>query len=69
MKYGIYWEMEYLILENYREASNFFKKCLSDNPEDYPSLYNLLYCYDKLNMDHAAIGALNKVLEYNLIVR
>ena len=57
--------MEYLILENYYEASNFFKKCLRDNPEDYPSLYNLLYCYDKLNMDHAAIEALNKVLEYD----
>ena len=57
--------MEYLILENYREASNFFKKCLSDNSEDYPSLYNLLYCYDKLNMDHEAIEALNNLLEYN----
>ena len=57
--------MEFLILENYYEASNFFKNCLRDNPEDYPSLYNLLYCYDKLNMDNAAIGALNKVLEYD----
>ena len=57
--------MEYLILDNYYEASNCFKKCLSDNPEDYPSLYNLLYCYDKLNMDHSAIEALNKVLEHD----
>ena len=57
--------MEYLILENYSEASNFFKNCLSENPEDYPSLYNLLYCYDKLKMDHAAIETLNKVLEFN----
>ena len=55
--------MEYLLLENYDEASYFFKNCLSDNPEDYPSLYNLLYCYDKLNMNHAAIESLNKVLE------
>ena len=57
--------MEHLILENYYEASCFFKKCLSDNPEDYPSLYNLLYCYEKQNMDHAAIEALNKVLEFD----
>ena len=55
--------MEYLILENYERASYFFKNCLIDNPEDYPSLYNLLYCYDKLNMNEAAIESLNKVLE------
>ena len=55
--------MEYLLLENYERASYFFKNCLIDNPEDYPSLYNLLYCYDKLNMNEAAIESLNKVLE------
>ena len=55
--------MEYLLLENYEKASYFFKNCLIDNPEDYPSLYNLLYCYEKLNMNEAAIESLNKVLE------
>ena len=55
--------MEYLLLENYEKALHFFKNCLIDNPEDYPSLYNLLYCYEKLNMNEAAIESLNKVLE------
>ena len=57
--------MEYLLIENYNKASHFFKNCLSDNPEDYPSLYNLLHCYEKLNMDEAAIESLNKVLEFD----
>ena len=55
--------MEHLLVENYSEASYFFKNCLSNNPEDYPSLYNLLHCYDQLNMTEAAIDSLNKVLE------
>ena len=37
--------MEYLFLENYLKSKIFFLKCVENNPYDYQSLYNLLYCY------------------------
>ena len=57
--------MEHLLAEEYEEASYFFKNCVEDNPEDYPSLYNLLYCYEQLDQEQSAIDSLNKVLEYD----
>ncbi|MGA1775838.1 MAG: tetratricopeptide repeat protein [Flavobacteriaceae bacterium] len=57
--------MEHLLAEEFDEAAYFFKNCLEDNPEDYPSLYNLLYCYEQLDQEQEAIDALNKVLEYD----
>ena len=55
--------MEHLLAEEYEEAEYFFKNCIMDNPEDYPSLYNLLYCYEQLNKNKEAIQSLNEVLE------
>jgi tetratricopeptide (TPR) repeat protein len=55
--------MEHLLAEEYEQAEYFFKNCLTDNPEDYPSLYNLLYCYEQLNKDEEAIKSLNEVLQ------
>ena len=55
--------MEYLLQENFEEAATFFKKCNEDNHEDYHSLYNLIYCYEQLQDDQAAINALNAILE------
>ena len=55
--------MEHLLAEEYEDAEYFFKNCLSDNPEDYPALYNLLYCYEQLKKDDEAIASLNEVLE------
>ena len=57
--------MEHLLAEEFDEAAYFFKNCLSDNPEDYPSLYNLLYCYEQLDQTEPAISSLNEVLEYD----
>ncbi|OUW34951.1 MAG: hypothetical protein CBD39_02015 [Flavobacteriaceae bacterium TMED179] len=57
--------MEYLLAEQYKEASFFFKNCLEENPEDYPSLYNLLYCYEQLEEIEPAITSLNRILEHN----
>ena len=57
--------MEHLLAEEFDEAAYFFKNCLEDNPEDYTSLYNLLYCYEQLDQEQEAIDALNKVLEYD----
>ncbi len=57
--------MEHLLAEEFKEASFFFKNCLDENPEDYPSLYNLLYCHEQLGQVEPAISCLNKVLEYD----
>ena len=55
--------MEHLLAEEYEEASYFFKNCISDNPQDYSSLYNLLYSYEQLDKTEASINVLNEVLE------
>jgi tetratricopeptide (TPR) repeat protein len=55
--------MEHLLAEEYEDAEYFFKNCLLNNFEDYPALYNLLYCYEQLNKDEEAIASLNQVLE------
>ena len=57
--------MEHLLAEEFKEASFFFKNCLDENPEDYPSLYNLLHCHEQLGQVEPAISCLNKVLEYD----
>ena len=55
--------MEHLLAEEYQKAVYFFKNCISENPDDYPSLYNLLFCYEQLEQDDLAIEALNEILE------
>ena len=36
--------MEYMILEDYSKATEYFKLCIEQDPEDYQVLYNLLFC-------------------------
>ena len=57
--------MEYLFLENYLKSKIFFLKCVENNPYDYQSLYNLLYCYEQLEENLEAIDTLNNILETN----
>ena len=57
--------MEHLLAEEYENASYFFKNCLGNNHEDFPSLYNLLFCYEQLNQIEPAISTLNDILENN----
>ena len=57
--------MEYMVLENYREAKNYFRLCIEEDPEDYQMLYNLIFCLDYLKENHEAIDVLNIVLEAN----
>tara|TARA_B100000963_G_scaffold141641_1_gene123323 strand:+ start:9238 stop:10605 length:1368 start_codon:yes stop_codon:yes gene_type:complete len=57
--------MEFLFLEDYNKAKKFFLKCVKENPMDYQSLYNLLYCYDQLEENIEAINTLNEILETN----
>ncbi|OUW77110.1 MAG: hypothetical protein CBD72_01860 [Flavobacteriaceae bacterium TMED212] len=57
--------MEYLFLEDYIKAKEFFYKCVKENSLDYQSLYNLLHCYDHLEENIEAINTLNDLLEIN----
>lgn len=57
--------MEYLYLEDYKNASSNFKKCLDVDKEDYSSLYNLIYCFEMLNDFTEAIVYLKYYLDKN----
>lgn len=55
--------MEYLFLDQYAQAQSCFMKCLEADPEDYASLYNVVYCYEFLEDYQGAIGYLNDYLD------
>ncbi len=55
--------MEYMVLENYAEAKNYFRLCIEEDPEDFQMLYNLLFCLDYLKANKEALDVLNKILE------
>ncbi len=57
--------MEYLFLEDYASAKDFFIKCLEDDQEDYTALYNVIYCYDFMEDHDGAIEFLNMYIEGN----
>lgn len=57
--------MEYLLIEDYYNAEYFFKNCILENPEDYPSLYNLLHCYEQMNSNKKAINVLKNTIKLN----
>tara|TARA_B100000575_G_scaffold171612_1_gene137428 strand:- start:31509 stop:32825 length:1317 start_codon:yes stop_codon:yes gene_type:complete len=55
--------MEFLLIEDFKSAIPFFKKCLNYDNEDYQSLYNLIFCYDNLGMIDESINELSRILE------
>ena len=57
--------MEYLFLDQFDLARDHFMKCLEANPEDYASLYNIIYCFDFLDKNNEAIEYLNSYLDKN----
>ncbi|MBK78467.1 MAG: hypothetical protein CMC88_05190 [Flavobacteriaceae bacterium] len=57
--------MEYLLMEDYYNAEYFFKNCILSDPEDYPSLYNLLHCYEQMNLNNKAIDVLKNTIKFN----
>lgn len=57
--------MEYLLLDDFEKAKQSFMSCLEEQPEDYSSLYNIIYCFDFLNQNEEAITFLNKYLNSN----
>lgn len=62
---------EYLFMKNYKKAKEYFLKCMDKSSEDYQSLYNLLYCYEKLREEKEAIIFLKRLIDidpYNEIV-
>ena len=57
--------MEYLFLDQFDKARDSFMECLDANPEDYASLYNIIYCFDFLDKNVEAIDYLNIYLDKN----
>jgi len=55
--------MEYLFLEQFENAKDYFTRCLSENQEDYSALYNMIYCFDFLDQNEEAIEYLNTYLD------
>ncbi len=57
--------MEYLFLDKFEEAKEYFMKCLNEDSEDYSSLYNIIYCFEFLNQTNEAVTYLNEFLDTN----
>ena len=61
--------MEYLFLEDYENAKNYFIRCLNDEEDqihtDYSALYNVIYCFEYLEQNQEAINYLNIFLDKN----
>ena len=57
--------MEYLFLDQFENARNYFIKCLELDNDDYSALYNIIYCFDFLDQNQEAITFLNQYLDNN----
>lgn len=57
--------MEYLFLDQFENAKEFFMKCIEEDIEDYSALYNIIYCFDLLDQNKEAINYLNTYLNKN----
>ncbi len=57
--------MEFLYLEDYKNARINFEKCIELDVEDYSSLYNILYCFESENKGEEAIKFLIYYIDRN----
>jgi tetratricopeptide (TPR) repeat protein len=57
--------MEYLFMDNLEKAKENFIRCLSEDDDDYSSLYNVVYCFDFLDQNNEAIIYLNSFIDKN----
>ena len=57
--------MEYLYVEDYANAKNYFIKCLEQDPQDYTALQQLVFCYEVLGDVQEATSFLNHYLDQN----
>ena len=48
--------LEYLYIEEYFMAKEYFIKCLNKDDRDNHSLYNIIYCFESMNDN---LGAIN----------
>lgn len=55
--------MEYLFLEDFSNALNYFKECILQDPEDQSTLHNIVYCFDMLNESENAVQFLLQHIE------
>ena len=57
--------MEYLFMDQFENAKDYFIKCLELDMEDYSALYNIVYCFEFLDLYEEAIDFLNRYLDNN----
>ena len=57
--------MEQLFLDNYDKALQHFQICLTHNPEDANTLYNIVYCYEMQEREKELIPYLNNFIDKN----
>lgn len=57
--------MEYLFMDQFENAKEYFIKCLELDMEDYSALYNIIYCFDFLNLTDEAVEFLTQYLDHN----
>jgi tetratricopeptide (TPR) repeat protein len=57
--------MEYLYLDNFKNARLNFIKCVTVDVEDYSALYNVVYCFDMEKEHTQAIKYLNSYIDRN----
>lgn len=57
--------MEYLFMDNLELAKENFIKCLEEDFEDQSALYNVVYCFEFLEQNQAAIDYLKTYIDRN----
>ena len=57
--------MEYLFLDQFDNARQYFSKCIELDHNDYAALYNIIYCYDFMDRNEEAIHFLNSYVDKN----
>ena len=57
--------MEYLYIDDFKNARLTFQKCIKADFEDYAALYNVVYCFDMDKEHKEAILYLNSYLDVN----
>jgi tetratricopeptide (TPR) repeat protein len=57
--------MEFLFMDNLEDAKQNFMRCLEEDYEDQTALYNVVYCFEFLDQNEAAIVYLEKYIDEN----
>lgn len=57
--------MEFLYIDDFKNARINFSKCLKEEVEDYAALYNIMYCFDMEKLHEEAIVFLDEYINQN----